>query len=56
MESGGSGAGSNSNGNGGGVVQKTCCVEERAVTGVGGQLTGDGKDGQMAGGGSSSSK
>jgi len=56
MESRGSRAGSDGNGDGGGVVQKTCCVEERAVTSVGGRLTGDGEDRQMAGGGSGSGK
>jgi len=54
MESGGSGAGSNGNGDGDGVVQKTCRVEERAVAGMGGQLTGDGEDEQMTGCGSGS--
>jgi len=56
MESGGSGAGGDSNGAGDGAVQKTCCIEERAagqVAGVGGRLTGDDDDRQMARWGSS---
>jgi len=50
MESGGSRAGGDGNGSGDGAVQKTCCIERVAgqVAGVGGQLTGDDDDGQMA--------
>ena len=39
MESGGSGAGSDSNSDGDGVVQKTCCVGERAAGQVAGVAT-----------------
>jgi len=41
MESGGSGAGGDSNGDGDGVVQKTCCIEERAA----GQVASMGRGG-----------